>query len=248
MPPGDSLEIAYFSMEIELEADIPTYSGGLGVLAGDMLRSAADDGVPMVGVSLVHRKGYFQQKLDAQGQQSETDSEWSPEARLERLYPIVPVILEGREVHVQAWKYTLRGVEGHEVPVILLDARVPDNNASDAALTDHLYGDGESYRLCQEVLLGLGGIRMLSALGWHGIRIFHMNEGHSSLLTLALLERHTLTPYLGRPEDIAAMVALLASDDGRFVTGQTISVDGGYLAHFAHVADVRDHFWASVEE
>ena len=113
MPPGDSLEIAYFSMEIELEADIPTYSGGLGVLAGDMLRSAADDGVPMVGVSLVHRKGYFQQKLDAQGQQSETDSEWSPEARLERLYPIVPVILEGREVHVQAWKYTLRGVEGH---------------------------------------------------------------------------------------------------------------------------------------
>jgi glycogen phosphorylase len=201
MPLADKLEIAYFSMEIELEPDIPTYSGGLGVLAGDMLRSAADLGVPMVAVTLVHRKGYFRQKLDAGGQQSETDEEWSPEARLERLDAIVPVIIEGREVHVQAWKYTLCGADGHEVPVILLDTQVPGNSPSDAALTDHLYGDGESYRLCQEAVLGLGGIRMLSVLGLQGIRIFHMNEGHSSLLTLALLERQLAGPRRPPTED-----------------------------------------------
>src|SRR5580658_30764 len=107
MPLASHYEIAYFSMEIELESGIPTYSGGLGVLAGDMLRSAADAGVAMVAVSLVHRKGYFRQKLDAQGRQTESDDEWHPEDRLERLDAVVPVILEGREIHLQAWKYAV---------------------------------------------------------------------------------------------------------------------------------------------
>ena len=175
-------------MEIELESGIPTYSGGLGVLAGDMLRSAADAGVAMIAVTLVHRKGYFRQKLDANGQQTELDDEWRPEDRLERLEPTTPVYIDGREVHVQGWKYVVRGRTGHEVPVILLDARVPGNPPEDAALTDHLYGGDENYRLCQEVILGLGGRRMLGMLGLNSIRVYHMNEGHSSLLTLGLLE------------------------------------------------------------
>ena len=183
-------------MEIELESGIPTYSGGLGVLAGDMLRSAADAGVAMIAVTLVHRKGYFRQKLDANGQQTELDDEWRPEDRLERLEPLTPVYIDGREVHVLGWKYVVRGRTGHEVPVILLDARVPGNPPEDAALTDHLYGGDENYRLCQEVILGLGGRRMLGMLGLNSIRVYHMNEGHSSLLTLGLLE----TQLAGRQE------------------------------------------------
>lgn len=188
MPLADHFEIAYFSMEIELESGIPTYSGGLGVLAGDMLRSAADAGIAMVAVTLVHRKGYFRQKLDAKGQQTESDDEWRPEEKLELLEPLSPVYIDGRKIGVQAWKYPIRGRGGHEVPVILLDARVDGNSPEDAALTDHLYGGDETYRLCQEVILGLGGRRMLGALGLNTIRVYHMNEGHSSLLTLGLLE------------------------------------------------------------
>src|SRR5579859_4169432 len=124
MPLADRFEIAYFSMEIELESGIPTYSGGLGVLAGDMLRSAADAGVRMIAVTLVHRKGYFRQKLDTNGQQSEVDDEWRPEDRLERLEPLTPVYINGRQIQVQGWKYVVKGRTGHEVPVILLDARV----------------------------------------------------------------------------------------------------------------------------
>lgn len=190
MPPfSDRFEIAYFSMEIELDPEIPTYSGGLGVLAGDMLRAAADLNVPMIGVSLVHRKGYFRQKLDASGQQSESDDAWRPEAHLEPVDSTLSIVVEGRKVQVQAWKYAIRGVSGSVVPVILLDTQVPGNDAADATLTDHLYGQDERYRLCQEAILGLGGSAMLSSLGLKHIRVFHMNEGHSSLLTLALLER-----------------------------------------------------------
>jgi glycogen phosphorylase len=188
MPLENHYEIAYFSMEIELESGIPTYSGGLGVLAGDMLRSAADAGVAMVAVSLVHRKGYFHQILDAQGRQTEADDEWRPEDRLERLEPVTPVRIDGREVRVQAWKYVLQGHWGRQVPVLLLDARVAGNSPEDAALTDHLYGGDNHYRLCQEAILGLGGRQMLAALGLN-IRIHHMNEGHSSLLTIGLLEQ-----------------------------------------------------------
>jgi glycogen phosphorylase len=205
MPLENHYEIAYFSMEIELESGIPTYSGGLGVLAGDMLRSAADAGVAMVAVSLVHRKGYFRQKLDAQGQQTETDDEWRPEDRLERLEPVTPVHIDGREVQVQAWKYVVRGRDGHELPVILLDARVPGNTPEDAALTDHLYGGDDDYRLCQEVILGLGGRAMLAALGVNGIRVYHMNEGHSSLLTIGLLEQQLAGRRNPNEDDVNAV-------------------------------------------
>ncbi|MDQ2665177.1 MAG: alpha-glucan family phosphorylase [Gemmatimonadota bacterium] len=181
--------VAYFSMEICLEQAIPTYSGGLGVLAGDTLRSAADLGVPLVAVTLVHRKGYFVQHLDAAGQQTETPVDWSPEKVLEPVQQRVTVSIEGRDVEVAAWRYSVRGVRGHVVPVYLLDTDLAENSDWDRTLTDTLYGGDEHYRLCQEIVLGMGGAAMLQALGYdHGV-IYHLNEGHSALLTLQLLER-----------------------------------------------------------
>jgi starch phosphorylase len=180
--------IAYFSMEVGLDPAMPTYSGGLGMLAGDTLRSAADLAISMVGVTLLHRKGYFRQHLDAEGNQSEGPAIWSPEDFLEPLEPRVFVTIEGRQVRIRAWRYIVRGVSGHSVPVYLLDTALPENTAWDQTLTDHLYGGDDHYRLCQEVVLGLGGAAMLRALGYRTIQTYHMNEGHSALLTLALLE------------------------------------------------------------
>jgi len=180
--------VAYFSMEIALEAGIPTYAGGLGVLAGDTIRSAADLGLPLVAVSLVHRHGYFHQKLDASGAQSEHDASWKVEDLLEPLAARVAVEIEGRSVMLRAWRYRVRGVCGDEVPVYLLDAELPENAAGDRALTDRLYGGDARYRLCQETLLGIGGVRMLRALGHAQVDRFHLNEGHAALAVLALLE------------------------------------------------------------
>ncbi|HUF42951.1 MAG TPA: alpha-glucan family phosphorylase [Verrucomicrobiae bacterium] len=180
--------IAYFSMDVAVDSDIPTYSGGLGVLAGDTLRSAADLGIPMVAVSLLHRKGYFDQRLDAQGNQLESPAEWAPENRLIKLPEQVSVSLEGRDVRVAAWQYTFRGIDGYEVPLYFLDTNLPENDQADRGFTDYLYGGDQRYRLCQEVILGIAGVAMLRALGFAAIQIFHMNEGHSALATLALME------------------------------------------------------------
>lgn len=179
--------VAYFSMEVGLETGLPTYSGGLGVLAGDTLRAAADLGVPMVGITLVHRKGYFQQHLDAMGNQSESDDAWAPESRLEAMPQRVSVIIEGRTVWIRVWRYPVRGLAG-EVPVYLLDTDVDGNSDWDRHLTDHLYGGDLHYRLCQEVVLGVGGVEFLHAAGYDQLTTYHMNEGHSALLILGLLE------------------------------------------------------------
>ena len=188
--------IAYFSMEIAVDPRFPTYSGGLGVLAGDMLRSAADLGIPMVGVTLLDRKGYFRQHLDEKGQQSEEPQEWRPEEVLEPLEPVVLGFLEGKEVKIRGWRHSIIGLTGHTVPVYFLDVNLPENSDWERTLTDRLYGGDDAYRLCQEAILGIGGVRFLRAMGHRNISRFHMNEGHSALLTLALLEeeigRHNL--------------------------------------------------------
>ncbi|UCC74077.1 MAG: alpha-glucan family phosphorylase, partial [Gemmatimonadota bacterium] len=180
--------VAYFSMEIALDPRMPTYSGGLGVLAGDILRSAADLGVPMIGVTLIHRKGYYQQELDEEGNQIESSHDWRPEDLLEPLEPVVSVEIEEREVHLRVWQFLIQGVDTHSVPVLLLDAALPENTPWDRSLTDQLYGGDEHYRLCQEALLGLGGVAALTALGYDSRILYHMNEGHSALLTIPLLE------------------------------------------------------------
>ena len=176
-------------MEICLEQAIPTYSGGLGVLAGDTLRSAADLGVPMSAVSLVHRKGYFHQHLDKNGNQTEESEPWRPEDLLELVPERVTVNIEGRDVVVRAWRYVVIGVDGHTVPVYLLDTNLPENSDWDRTLTDYLYGGDSRYRLCQEVVLGMGGAELVRALGDEVATQFHINEGHAALLTLTLLER-----------------------------------------------------------
>ena len=180
--------IAYFSMEICLDQAIPTYSGGLGVLAGDTLRSAADLKLPVVGVTLLHRKGYFRQQLDAAGNQSEGPVEWKPEELLQELPERTTVTIEGREVHVRAFRFMIRGVTGHEVPVLLLDTSLPENGEADQRLTDFLYGGDAHYRLCQEIVLGMGGAQILRRTGYAGDVRYHMNEGHSALLLASLLE------------------------------------------------------------
>ncbi len=180
--------IAYFSMEIGLEASIPTYSGGLGVLAGDTIRAAADLNVPMVAVTLLHRKGYFYQRLDANGWQREEPVEWVVEDFLEEMPQRTSVTLEGRTVQLRSWRYEVNGVGGFKVPVYFLDTDLPENSEWDRTLTHFLYGGDQYYRLCQEVILGIGGVRMLRALGYKNIERFHMNEGHASLLTLELLD------------------------------------------------------------
>ena len=179
--------IAYFSMEIGLQAEMPTYSGGLGVLAGDTIRSSADLKIPMVAVSLLYRKGYFYQKLDENGRQVEEPVHWPVDDFLEEIPLRAFVTLEGRKVLMRAWKYEVIGVGGFKVPVYFIDTNVPENSEWDRTITDCLYGGDSHYRLCQEVILGIGGVRILRALGYECITRFHMNEGHAAFLTLELL-------------------------------------------------------------
>jgi starch phosphorylase len=179
--------VAYFSMEIALENDMPSYSGGLGVLAGDTIRAAADLRLPMVAVSLLYRKGYFTQRLAEDGTQTEEPVEWAVEKFLEEEPARTSVTLEDRKVELRSWRYAVKGVRGFEVPVYFLDADLDSNAAADRNLTGTLYGGDSYYRLCQEVLLGIGGVRMLRALGYNELTRYHMNEGHAALLALQLL-------------------------------------------------------------
>jgi starch phosphorylase len=180
--------VGYFSMEIALENAMPSYSGGLGVLAGDTIRAAADIRLPMVAVSLLYRKGYFRQRLADDGSQTEEPVEWDVAKFLQEEAPRVTVTLESRRVELRAWKYVVKGVRGYEVPVYFLDADLPDNDPKDRELTGSLYGGDPYYRLSQELLLGIGGVRMLRALGHTELMRYHMNEGHAALLTMELLE------------------------------------------------------------
>jgi starch phosphorylase len=184
---SDPRRIAYFSMEIGLSPSMPTYSGGLGVLAGDTIRSAADLGLPMVGMTLLHRKGYFYQRLDASGWQTEEPVNWPVDDFLADTGVRASVVLEERTVQLRAWRRDVPGLGGSVVPVFFLDSDLPENAPADRNLTHFLYGGELRDRLCQEVILGIGGVRMLRALGCDEIRRYHMNEGHSALLTLELL-------------------------------------------------------------
>ncbi|HTA79442.1 MAG TPA: alpha-glucan family phosphorylase [Terracidiphilus sp.] len=179
--------VAYFSMEIAINPAMPTYSGGLGMLAGDTLRSAADVGIPLAAFTLAHRKGYFQQHLSGEGDQSEEVQPWNPSDFCKEEAARITVSVEDRVVTVRAWRYDLVGRSGHVVPIYLLDTDLEENSGWDRGLTDHLYGGDTNYRLQQEIVLGLGGVRMANALGLN-VNVYHMNEGHAALLTLALLE------------------------------------------------------------
>jgi starch phosphorylase len=197
-----SPRIAYFSMEIAITNAIPTYAGGLGVLAGDTLRTAADLEVPLVAVTLVSRMGYFRQALDAQGRQQELPDPWDPSGTATPLDAKVVVNIEGRRVWVSAWLYIITGERAGRQPVILLDTDINENAPEDRQLTHYLYGGDQTYRLMQEVVLGVGGMRMLQALGFT-LNAYHMNEGHSALLAVELLRRFAFPPRDLRPGESA---------------------------------------------
>jgi glycogen phosphorylase len=180
--------IAYFSMEIGLKDTIPTFSGGLGVLAGDTLKSFADLVVPIVGVTLLSRNGYFRQEI-IDGVQKEFPEEWDPAQVMTLMPQKVVIMIEGRDVVVQAWKYKHKGVKDFEVPIFFLDTNVEENHEEDKEITNQLYGGDQRYRIKQEAVLGIAGVRILEALGYNGIDKYHMNEGHSAFLTLELLRR-----------------------------------------------------------
>jgi len=199
--------IAYFSMEIAIEAKVPSYSGGLGVLAGDMLRAAADLDVPLMGVSLLHRHGYFKQSLDDHGTQQEAAEEWNPEDWLTEMPQHAAVWVEGREVHIRAWRYVVHSPGGGEAVAYFIDTMLPENDPDDRELTAQLYSGDERHRLRQEAILGLGGVAMLRALGYRELAAYHLNEGHSALLAVALLREQLTGRRLPEAtgEDIAAV-------------------------------------------
>ncbi len=189
--------IAYFSMEIALRNEIPTYSGGLGILAGDTVRAAADLELPLVTVSLVSRAGYFRQEI-RDGCQLESPDVWEPARWASQLEAKIVVHIEDRPVWVGGWLYVLEGHMGGRKPVILLDTYLDENREDDRQLTRFLYGGDDAYRLKQEIVLGIGGVRMLQALGV-GVREYHMNEGHAALLALELLRRNAYPPEQLQP-------------------------------------------------
>ena len=228
--------VAYFSMEIAINPGMPTYSGGLGVLAGDTLRSAADLNTPLVAFTLLHRKGYFRQHLDAEGNQTEDIQPWVVEDFCTEETPRITVNIEDRVVTVRAWRYEMVGRAGHIIPIYLLDTDLPENSPWDRSLTDHLYGGDSNYRLQQEIVLGMGGARMLNALNYR-VNVYHMNEGHAAFLTLALLEAQLGGGPLNRvsPVDIDAVrkkcvftthTPVPAGHD-RFTIEQSIRILGG---------------------
>lgn len=181
--------IAYFTMEVGISHRIPTYSGGLGILAGDLLKSYSDLCLPTIGVTLLNEKGYFYQKIDNEGNQIEENVNWHISEQLVKLPNEIEVKIEGRNIKVRAWKKIVRGITGFNLPVIFLDTNMEGNSEYDRKLTSKLYGGDRYYRLCQEIILGIGGVRMLNSLGYTNIKKYHMNEGHAALLTVELLKQ-----------------------------------------------------------
>ena len=192
--------IAYFSMEIAIRPEMHTYAGGLGVLAGDTARSCADLEIPIVFVTLVSRAGYFRQELDDDGRQTEQPDWWEPQRWCVALHAMVAVDIESKPVWIRPWLYIHSSSHGNQLPILLLDTDLEQNSDENRKLTHHLYGGDDTYRLRQEIVLGIGGYRVLRALGFD-LHTYHLNEGHAALLTLELLNRYHLPPEDVRPDE-----------------------------------------------
>lgn len=180
------VKIAYFSAEIGTSHKIPSYSGGLGILAGDHLKAAADLSLPICGVTLLYKEGYLKQRIGDDGWQTEQYPKFHPEILLRKLPIQISLLLRGRDVKIAIWQDNLTGHTGHEVPIFYLDTDIPENHPDDRKITMRLYSGDETHRLLQESILGFGGILALDAMHFHDIETYHMNEGHCSFLTVAL--------------------------------------------------------------
>ena len=185
------LDVAYFSMEVAIKSDMSTYSGGLGVLAGDTLKTIADFKYLALGITLLHEKGYVGQSLDSSGKQISNSETWNKEKYLKKLPFTIEVPLSDHNVVCAVWQYDLVGQFGGVVPVYFLDSNVFENTNYDRTLTSNLYGGDSFYRLCQEQILGLGGLVLLEKLGFNSnrVRVYHLNEGHASFVGLSLYNK-----------------------------------------------------------
>jgi len=181
--------IAYFSAEIGISSQLPTYSGGLGVLAGDHIKASADAGLNMCAVTLLYKEGYFKQRIDEEGFQTETYPRFDPQPKLKKLPIKFTLRLRERDVWVQTYEYKFKGVNGHIVPIYFLDTDLKENFRDDRIISLRLYSGDKDHRILQEAILGFGGIQLLQELGINkSIETYHMNEGHCSFLTIKLLE------------------------------------------------------------
>ncbi len=194
--------IAYFSMEIGAHSDIPTYSGGLGVLAGDTIRSAADLEIPMVAVTLCYDKGYFFQIINGDGYQVEHEIRWDFSDAFELIPSVIELEIQGKIVNVGAWKYEVHGETGWTIPVYLLDTDIEGNEQWQRNFTHVLYDSTPFQRIVQEIILGIGGAKLLDKLGYKNLTTYHMNEGHAAFLTLFLLSKFNGNQKLVRDKTI----------------------------------------------
>ncbi len=187
------VKIAYFSMEIGIKNEIKSYSGGLGVLAGDTLKSAADLKIPMLGITLLNSKGYFKQIITEDGWQEEKEDEYDYSG-FEKMDAETTIHIGKDKVKVQAWKYEIEGYGGYSVPVYFLDTDLDENEEKYRNLTGQLYGGGQEYRLMQEIVLGRAGVKLLPLLGHQNIEKYHLNEGHAAFVGIELFSQYEPKP------------------------------------------------------
>ncbi|MBI3443347.1 alpha-glucan family phosphorylase [Candidatus Woesebacteria bacterium] len=199
---SQKIDLAYFSMEFMLKTHIPTYSGGLGVLAGDLLRSCADKEIPAVGITLVYKGASFNQTIKPDGTQTFSELDWRKNDQFTKLPQHTMLVIDGKNVRVECWRYDIVGFNEYVVPVYLLDTDTFENDSWARSITDNLYAGDPNVRLCQEIVLGVGGVKILRELGIHDIKTYHMNEGHSAFATLQLLSELNYNDNLVRKKCI----------------------------------------------
>ncbi|MDP6224515.1 MAG: alpha-glucan family phosphorylase, partial [Candidatus Poseidoniaceae archaeon] len=180
--------VGYFTAEIGLWSELHTYSGGLGVLAGDHVKSAADAGIPLVGVTLLYHQGYARQHIDSNGIQSETFPEFDPSEHLTKTGMTISLNLDGQTLSAYVWRADIVGQSGHIVPVYFIDTRHEANTQEHQELSSRLYGGGDDMRIRQEYVLGVGGVQLFDHLDVD-MQGLHLNEGHCTFAMLELLNR-----------------------------------------------------------
>ncbi len=183
----NSTQVAYISMEIAVDSNIPTYSGGLGVLSGDTVRSAADLELPMVGICLCYSSGYFYQFFNELGEQKEKEISWNFFYEFSKVDKPIKIKIEDKEVLVSAWLYRVIGQSGHILPIYLLTTDIKGNEDWMKQMTGSLYDSTSRWnRIVQEMILGIGGVKLLNSQGYNNIETYHLNEGHGSFSIVEL--------------------------------------------------------------
>jgi starch phosphorylase len=219
-------------MEVGIQPDIPIYSGGLGILSGDIFKSATDLGLPMRVISNLYDHGYFTQKIKDQ-QQVEVYEPYDPEQHMKKLEEIVTIPVEGRDVKVRAWLYEHEGASGLKNPALLLSTRRSGNHCWDERISDTLYreepNDRRYARICQEMVLGIGGVRMIHALNGKSPRsqVLHLNEGHGAFATLEMLKRYGMKA--AKEHTVFTTHTPIEAGHDKFDYDKIYSIMGGYL-------------------